>query len=216
MSLVIASRKLPLHRVRWVCASLGWSFAHQCSTTRIHVAPPNRWAILVTCKLCSSRFIVVTCSCSALPYFFQIHVIVYCKQIINWENFFCWNRSLSKRKASEGPLQCVTVAKRPRRSSISLLSTSPGEISTSHSNPSSLDSSLMHDLVNSCCCQVHSAIMACTLAGPSVQAILNASLVSMLAVLHFTLSQAFGSANQPSTSIIPASPPTHALSLSLK
>lgn len=64
----------------------------------------------------------------------------------------------------------------------------------------------MHDLVNSCCCQVHSAIMACTLAGPSVQAILNASLVSMLAVLHFTLSQAFGSANQPSTSIIPASP----------
>ncbi|VDK40019.1 unnamed protein product [Taenia asiatica] len=116
-------------------------------------------------------------------------------------------RSLSKRKASEGPLQCVTVAKRPRRSSISLLSTSSGEIPTSSSNPSSLDSSLMHDLVNSCCCQVHSAIMACTLAGPSMQTILNASLVSMLAFLHFTLSQAFGSANQPNTfSIAPASP----------
>ncbi|VDM17412.1 unnamed protein product [Hydatigera taeniaeformis] len=111
-------------------------------------------------------------------------------------------RSLSKRKYSEGPLQCVTVAKRPRRSSISLLPPSPGEISTVPSDSSPLDGSLMHDLVNSCCCQVHSAIMACTLAGPSMQTILNASLVSMLAVLHFTLSHAFGSANQSSTSPI--------------
>ncbi|EUB61373.1 DNA-binding death effector domain-containing protein [Echinococcus granulosus] len=116
-------------------------------------------------------------------------------------------RSLSKRKSSEGPLQCVTMAKRPRRSSISLLSSSSGEIPGTSSSSSSLDKSLMHDLVKSCCGQVHSAIMAYTLAGPSMQTILNASLVSMLAVLHFTLSQSFGSANQPNTLSIASTSP---------
>lgn len=62
-----------------------------------------------------------------------------------------------------------------------------------------MDPSLVQEMATSSCNQVHSAIKACTLAGPTMQTILNASLVSMLAVLQFTLSQALGSSNQSSS-----------------
>ncbi|VDO05540.1 unnamed protein product [Rodentolepis nana] len=82
-----------------------------------------------------------------------------------------FTRSLTKRKSCD-PLQCMTFAKRTRKQCASH-DDSPS--SSSHQDDQDASASLRG--------QAYSAIKACTLSGPAIQTILNASLYNTISVI---------------------------------
>ncbi|VDL27032.1 unnamed protein product [Hymenolepis diminuta] len=85
-----------------------------------------------------------------------------------------FTRSLTKRKSCD-PLQCMTFAKRARR-----------QFASHDDSPSSSSSTQDDQDAGTSCGQAYSAIKACTLSGPALQTILNASLVNMMSVIQMS------------------------------
>nr|CDS28814.1 DNA binding death effector domain containing protein [Hymenolepis microstoma] len=94
-----------------------------------------------------------------------------------------FTRSLTKRKSCD-PLLCMTFAKRARKQCVS------------HDDSPSSSSSQDDQDAGASRAQAYSAIKACTLSGPALQTILNASLFNVISVIHMSNSSS-SNPNQP-------------------